>query len=132
METNNKMVCEECGKTLFGRVDKRFCADDCRNAFNRKKRQEEKAMDHENIPLIIKTIKRNYEILRSYKPHEQPESSYSAITLHKLVAQGFNPHFCTAASLDGEGKLWKYCFDIIYGIENDYCYFRQQYVYGVL
>ena len=29
-------MCPECGKPVFGRIDKKFCSDACRNAFNNK------------------------------------------------------------------------------------------------
>jgi hypothetical protein len=29
-----KRVCLECGTKLMGRVDKKFCHDGCRNAYN--------------------------------------------------------------------------------------------------
>lgn len=52
--------CENCGKELFGRTDKRFCNDGCRNQFNREKavREQQKAQD--NLPEILKIIQKNY------------------------------------------------------------------------
>ena len=32
-------VCPECGEKIIGRVDKKFCSDYCRNAFNNKSKQ---------------------------------------------------------------------------------------------
>ena len=29
-------LCLECGDKLFGRIDKKFCSDACRNAYNNK------------------------------------------------------------------------------------------------
>jgi hypothetical protein len=54
-ETTDGQTCAECGKGLFGRTDKRFCNDTCRNGFNRKLRAEEKARDNANIPAIFKS-----------------------------------------------------------------------------
>ena len=50
--------CENCGKPLFGRTDKRFCNDGCRNVFNRKKTAVLRGGDHENIPQIFRIIKK--------------------------------------------------------------------------
>jgi len=32
---NPDKTCENCGKSLYGRTDKRFCNDNCRNTYNR-------------------------------------------------------------------------------------------------
>ena len=34
MPLKQEKSCEECGKAIFGRIDKRFCSDQCRNSFN--------------------------------------------------------------------------------------------------
>src|SRR5690606_5358857 len=55
--------CQQCGRPLKGRTDKRFCNDDCRNNFNRAKRRKITDQAPDTIPEIIRIIKRNYQIL---------------------------------------------------------------------
>lgn len=56
--------CEECGKTLHGRTDKRFCDAYCRNAYhNKHKRPDEQYMQQVNVQ-----IRRNRRILKDLCP----------------------------------------------------------------
>lgn len=98
--------CENCGRELFGRIDKRFCNDNCRNEFNRKKKQQEIQKANESMPEILKIIKRNYEILLSFGAIE--EGSEIFIPKETLLKKGFNFRFFT--SID-ERKKYFYCFE---------------------
>ena len=98
--------CENCGRELFGRIDKRFCNDNCRNDFNRKKKQQDIQKANENIPEILKIIKRNYEILLSFGAIE--EGSEIFLPKETLLKKGFNFKFFT--SIDSK-KEYQYCFE---------------------
>lgn len=57
-------TCQHCGEALHGRWDKRFCDDQCRNAWhNRHKRSLEK-----NIQLANRIMRRNRKILYTLCP----------------------------------------------------------------
>ena len=100
--------CEECGRPLFGRTDKRFCNDTCRNAFNRKKTAGAFVVYHENMAEIFKILQNNYEILQSLGPIE-PEG-YANVTVERLVTAGFDFNFCTSIYQERD-ELWRFCFD---------------------
>lgn len=57
--------CEYCDKELFGRSDKKYCNDECRNKANSNKRKRESWGDDKHIYEITRDLKRNRTILKS-------------------------------------------------------------------
>lgn len=100
--------CENCRKELYGRTDKRFCNDGCRNQFNRTKMLREQQKAHENLPEIFKIIRRNYEILKSFGPIEANSGFFS--DKGSLKAEGINTKYFTSIYMEGD-VLWKFCFE---------------------
>lgn len=85
--------CLTCGKELFGRRDKKYCNDNCRNAGNRKR----KGIDSWYEPLFIAQInailKRNYKILKTeVTRHNGPTS----VGRFYLVDKEFNFKYYTS------------------------------------
>ncbi len=110
--------CEHCGKPLFGRTDKRFCNDGCRNAFNRFKSQFERQLwEHENVPEVLKIIRNNYKILRSYHPGTD---YYENVLTEDLLEKGFNFRFFTSVAQEKD-NLWRFCFDLGWLEVNERC-----------
>jgi hypothetical protein len=110
--TDKEKTCEHCGKPLFGRTDKRFCNDTCRNTFNRIKTEKEKLQANENIPEIFRIIKKNYEILRSYDAPHQKDSFIWLEDKTELLKQGYNDKFYTNSYAEPSGPTWHCCFEI--------------------
>jgi len=110
-EANHKSdgYCENCGKPLFGRTDKRFCNDGCRNTFNRNKAYQQRAEVHENVPEILKIIRNNYLLLKAIGGPID-EDCVSFFNAKLLADEGFNFSFCTSV-LQEEGILWRFCFE---------------------
>ena len=113
--------CENCGKELFGRTDKRFCNDGCRNQFNREKAVREQQKAHDNLPEIFKIIKRNYEILQTYHPEELHPDASIYFDIKDLKDQGFNFKFFTSTG-EIRGELYYFCFDIGWLRSGDLCF----------
>ncbi|MCR8556923.1 DUF2116 family Zn-ribbon domain-containing protein [Mucilaginibacter sp. BJC16-A38] len=103
--------CENCGKELFGRTDKRFCNDGCRNQFNREKAAREKQKAHDNLPEIFKIIKRNYEILQGYSLKGLHEDEAIFTDTWRLKEQGFNFKFFTSQVIERDGERINCCFE---------------------
>jgi hypothetical protein len=59
-----KKNCAECGKTLVGRSDKKFCDAYCRNSYNNKVKRE----DEKYIQEVNRIIRRNRRILKHLCP----------------------------------------------------------------
>ncbi len=49
----NEKKCLECGEPLMGKVDKKFCSDACRNAYNNKLNSDSTALMR-NINYILR------------------------------------------------------------------------------
>lgn len=104
--------CEECGKPLFGRTDKRFCNDTCRNTFNREKAAREAVKAHENLPEIFRAIKNNYEILQTYGLHKLRKDEFRYTATKELLDQGFHFKFFTSQYIDSKGTRYNCCFEL--------------------
>lgn len=107
MSNLQKAICEDCGKEIKGRSDKRFCDDTCRNNFNRKKRQAEWVSISEEALEIIRTIKRNYQLL---KTSDLPEGTMTYQPVNDLLNKGFNPNYFTSTK-EIDGDLYHFCFE---------------------
>lgn len=116
-KASTEPLCENCEKPLFGRADKRFCNDSCRNNFNRIKRNQQKHKDPLPNSEVFQIIKRNYEILSSYNTIKFGEGAIKYVARDELIRKGYHFKFFTSIYLDPEGHLWKYCLD--YGINED-------------
>lgn len=83
--------CIFCGKELFGRRDKAYCNDTCRNNGNRERRKKEAWFEPVFIRQINTILKRNYKILEP-KVRNGPTS----ISRYQLLDEGFNFHYFTS------------------------------------
>lgn len=101
-----KKNCLHCGKELQGRVDKKFCDDQCRTAYNNQ---------FNAIPDIVKdinqTLKRNRKILEELTP---ADTGKTRVTLQKLIDKGFNFSYHTNTYLTKAGALYVFCYDYGY------------------
>lgn len=96
--------CLECGSVLYGRADKRFCCESCKNRYHNKRYQAER-----NLKLRVKTIlDRNYAILSSL-------ISEKIISVCRLDLQqmGFNIDYMTAFSKINKHECCS-CYDITF------------------
>ncbi len=96
--------CLECGSVLYGRADKRFCCESCKNRYHNKRYQAER-----NLKLRVKTIlDRNYAILSSL-------ISEKIISVCRLDLQqmGFNIDYMTAFAKINKHECCS-CYDITF------------------
>ena len=83
--------CPECGDNIVGRIDKKFCSDACRNAYNNKVNKDSKNL----IRNTNNRLRKNYRILETLNPKQKTK------TLHWCFENG---HFRT---LGFETVCWK-------------------------
>ncbi|NQX38463.1 hypothetical protein SAMN05421820_101484 [Pedobacter steynii] len=95
--------CENCGKPLFGRTDKKFCNDNCRNHFNRIKGNQKKYKDPTPNSEIFQIIKRNHEILSAYKKLKLAEGTIQFVERDDLIRKGYHFKFFTSIYVDAKG-----------------------------
>lgn len=100
----NKVIkeCIQCGDSVRGRSDKKFCCDDCRTAYNNALNR-----DANNFMTKINRILRsNRRILASFNP-----TGKTKIRKEKLLTAGFQFAYFTNIYETKGGRVYKFCYD---------------------
>jgi len=97
-----KKPCIECNHEFFGRSDKKYCSDNCRNAFHNK----QKADENQLINQVNGILRKNRKIL-----HEVFNKGKTRISKEKLLSQGFNFTYYTNIYKTGQGKEYYFCYE---------------------
>lgn len=104
--------CEECGTPIIGRIDKRFCSDQCRNTFNN--RQNSDVTNY--IRNINNALRKNRRILMELNPEGKIK-----LSREKLLVKGFDFTYYTSTYTTKDGSQYFYCYEQGYlPIEKDY------------
>ena len=117
-----KKKCLECGDEFTGRVDKKFCSDQCRNTYNNR----QNADSNNFVRNINNILRKNRKILAELNPSDKAK-------VHKaqLLDKGFNFNYFTNIYRTKAEKEYYFCYDQGYlAIENDYymLVIRKEYV----
>lgn len=103
--------CLDCGETLRGRMDKKFCDDQCRSNYNNK-------LYSQNNLLIKQTnniLKRNRKILEELNP-----SGKTKVPRKKMIGRGFDFTHVTSYYQTQSGKTYFFCYEQGYlSLDND-------------
>ena len=94
--------CLECEEVLKGRVDKKFCSDYCRNAYNNRVNKDSKNL----IRNINNRLRKNYKILS-----ELNISGKTKVTRTKVYDKGFDFSFFTSIYKTKTGNTYFYIYD---------------------
>ena len=117
-----KRICPICKSEFDGRIDKKFCCDQCRNTFNNRLHQDTNNFSRQ----INRILKNNRRIL-----HEFYENNNRKISKEKMLATGFNFDYLTNIYKTKTGKTYYFCYDLGY-ISNDDVFYniveRKEYV----
>lgn len=100
-----KRLCLDCDKPVHGRVDKKFCNDQCRVNHNNK-------INHntiESVKSINIILKKNRSILSKLS-----EGNSTKISSIKLLGTGFNRDYHTHTYKNSKGELYIFCYDYGY------------------
>ena len=97
--------CLECGdKISYGRTDKKFCSDECRNrhhnTYHRSCRNYKRK--------VAAILDKNYEILENLV-----NSGVKAVWVSEIIAMGYNPAYVTSYKKHGRRSMC-HCYDICY------------------
>ena len=104
--------CLECDEPIFGRIDKKFCDDQCRNAYNNKKNSDTNNFVR-NVHYILR---KNRRILEELNP-----SGKEKIHRNKLIDKGFDFTYLTSTYTTKAGAIYYFCYEYGYlTLENDY------------
>ncbi|WP_242120810.1 hypothetical protein [Aestuariivivens sediminicola] len=105
-------TCLECGNKIYGRSDKKFCDDACRNAYNNRVNKDSKNL----IRNTNNRLRKNYRILEALNPKHKTKASKS-----KLLEAGFDFNFFTSIYTTKAGAVYYFVYDQGYlPLEGDY------------
>lgn len=97
--------CLECGDEIrYGRTDKKFCCDDCRNRYNNNLAKVRMTFRRK----VMAMLTRNYDVL-----NEVLRSGATSVDLMDAVTMGFVPGIMTSFRKNGRHDEFC-CFDIRY------------------
>jgi len=105
--------CPECGGSLVGRSDRKFCCDDCRNSYHNRKYR----VENEELKKVNKILKTNYLILKDFlATGTLTESGRIRCKIASLLSRGFNFKYFTCIDHEKREKPKYFCYDIPYSI----------------
>jgi predicted nucleic acid-binding Zn ribbon protein len=107
-----KKTCPVCGDPLIGRMDKKFCSDQCRNVFNNQRNNN----SSELVRKINKILKSNHSILALLNPEGKTK-----VPKKKLLSKGFNFDYFTSIYKTQKGTTYYFCYEQGYlPLEDDF------------
>ena len=110
----NTQHCLECGKSLKGRIDKKFCDDYCRNAYNNKQNS-----DHNNYVRNVNNILRKNRRLLEDNIAKGEETG--KCLRQKLAQRGFDFRYHTHQYTNKKGNVYFFCYEYGYlPLESDW------------
>ncbi len=107
-------ICLNCGKTIKGRSDKKFCDDYCRNNFNNRQQTDKTNL----IRNINKALSKNRKLLED---QITTQDNMKKTTRSKLLELGFNFKYFTHIYQNQKGQVYYFVYDFGYLLlENDF------------
>jgi predicted nucleic acid-binding Zn ribbon protein len=104
--------CLDCGTPLMGRVDKKFCNDQCRNNYHNKENREDSAL----IRYLNAILRKNRNILKNLNPVGKAK-----VKKQELVTAGFNFKYFTNLYQTKDKRTYYFVYEHGYtDIGNDY------------
>lgn len=103
--------CLECNETLIGRIDKKFCSDQCRNTYNNR----QNGSSNNYVRSINNILRKNRRILETVNPGEKTKT-----TRDRLLREGFNFQHFTGTYTTKAGAVYYFCYELGYlPLDND-------------
>ncbi|HAG16747.1 MAG TPA: hypothetical protein DCG69_09570 [Bacteroidales bacterium] len=98
--------CLFCNESLMGRVDKKFCSDQCRNAYN----NEKKAGKDHYVRQVNAILRKNRNLLESVCGTE----TKIVVNAQILNRRGFNYAYFTSSLTTSKGHIYLFCYEYGY------------------
>lgn len=95
-------TCLDCNQPLYGRADKKYCNDQCRNTYNNRTGKSHNAY----VRKVTGILKKNRKILAELNPTGRKKAKKDT-----LLKAGFDFGYFTSVFTNKEGKEYRYCFD---------------------
>lgn len=100
--------CLECGNTLKGRSDQKFCSDHCRNAYNNARNSDANSL----VRNTNNALRKNRRILESIL--ENKKDRKGIVSLKVLSKEGFNFDLFTSIYTTKTGNVYYFCYEYGY------------------
>jgi predicted nucleic acid-binding Zn ribbon protein len=113
MEANERS-CKECGEELRGRIDQKFCSDQCRTAYNNNLNRDLNS----NIRNVNYILRKNRRILAKLNPYDKRK-----ISRDDLTNLGFDFRYHTKTYTNRKGQTYYFCYEQGYLRLNDTSYY---------
>lgn len=98
--------CPVCKKIIIGRTDKKFCSQECKNAYHSRLKKYINASTSQ----VDKILHRNYAILVELLKRK----NYLETTKNQLENKGFVFHYCTSTYINTQNKQCYYVYDYLW------------------
>lgn len=102
MEKGEERKCLECGTRLRGRIDKRFCSDQCRITYNNRRNSDATNM----VRNVNNKLRKNRRILV-----ELNTLGKTKVTRERMLEKGFDFNYITSSYTTRQGAVYRYCYD---------------------
>jgi predicted nucleic acid-binding Zn ribbon protein len=103
MQKNKMRKCPNCGDNLLGRIDKKFCSDQCRNTFNNRQKSDSTNM----MRNINNILRKNRSILRGLNK----QSGKTMVSREAMLTKGFNFNYLTHTYTTQKGFEYRFCYE---------------------
>lgn len=109
-------TCLCCSHVIKGRSDKKFCDDNCRNAYNNQLKAKTNYSSY--IRNINNALYKNRKILEDLLPIQE---EMAKTTKDKLLQKGFLFKYHTHSYTNKKGNVYYFCYDYGYlSLDNDW------------
>lgn len=115
-------ICLECLDIIHGRVDKKFCCDQCRNCYNNRNNSNVNSQ----VRRVNHILRKNRRIMAELNPDGK-----RTLNVLALAEEGFNFHYFTNIYRTKKGAEYFFCYDQGYiKLDEHYCMLvvKQDYV----
>lgn len=102
MPPSSAKMCQECGNKIAGRVDKKFCSDACRIAYNNRLNSDA----NNYVRNVNNILRKNRRILS-----ELNTNGKTKVLRDKLKGKGFDFNFYTSSYRTKDGAIYYYCYE---------------------
>ena len=102
MALNSQKVCLECGDKINGRIDKKFCSDQCRISYNNRLNSD----GNNYVRNVNNVLRRNRRILQELNP-----TGKAKVPRERLHERGFDFNYITNIYTTREGAMYRYCYE---------------------
>jgi len=105
-----KRLCLYCGEPIYGRSDKKFCNDNCRNSYNYNKNHDQLSL----VRNINNALGRNRRILKELNPEGKAN-----VSKQQLINKGFSFKYFTNTYTTKTGRVYYVVYDQAYFVSEN-------------